>query len=129
MLRRVDSRGQFRHSEHAEYRDASLVRRAWPTTIASVTIATPCSISRIHTPMARALNEDRQVAAVAPLPRPMLPARAWKQSFRRRLLAWYERHQRDLPWRKTSDPYAIWISEIMLQQTQVSMVIPYFQRF
>ncbi len=45
------------------------------------------------------------------------------------LLGWYRVHQRDLPWRRTNDPYAIWISEIMLQQTQVATVIPYYQRF
>jgi A/G-specific adenine glycosylase len=48
---------------------------------------------------------------------------------RRRLLNWYETHKRDLPWRRTSDPYAIWISETMLQQTQVGTVIPYYNRF
>jgi A/G-specific adenine glycosylase len=48
---------------------------------------------------------------------------------RKRLLAWFSRHQRDLPWRATKDPYAIWISEVMLQQTQVSTVIPYYHRF
>lgn len=47
----------------------------------------------------------------------------------RQLLAWYKRHQRSLPWRETSDPYRIWISEIMLQQTQVDTVIPYYFRF
>ncbi|MEN6421349.1 MAG: A/G-specific adenine glycosylase [Smithella sp.] len=47
----------------------------------------------------------------------------------RRLLAWYRRNQRSLPWRKTSDPYRIWISEIMLQQTQVDTAIPYYHRF
>ncbi len=47
----------------------------------------------------------------------------------RKLLAWYKHHQRSLPWRKTNDPYRIWISEIMLQQTQVNTVIPYYQRF
>jgi len=47
----------------------------------------------------------------------------------RRLLRWYERNGRDLPWRRTSDPYAIWVSEIMLQQTRVSAVIPYYERF
>src|SRR5215813_9798660 len=46
-----------------------------------------------------------------------------------RLLAWYRDHQRDLPWRRTRDPYAIWVSEIMLQQTQVDQVIPYYERF
>src|SRR5438445_13169136 len=48
---------------------------------------------------------------------------------RRRLLAWYRRHRRDLPWRRTRDPYAIWLSELMLQQTQVATVIPYYERF
>ena len=52
-----------------------------------------------------------------------------RKSLRRRLLAWYARRQRSLPWRETSDPYRIWISEIMLQQTQVDTVIPYYLRF
>jgi A/G-specific adenine glycosylase len=50
-------------------------------------------------------------------------------SIRRALLRWYERAQRDLPWRRTTAPYAIWISEIMLQQTRVAAVIPYYERF
>ncbi len=51
-------------------------------------------------------------------------------SFARRLLAWYERHGRkSLPWKHGRDPYRIWVSEIMLQQTQVATVIPYFARF
>lgn len=45
------------------------------------------------------------------------------------LLRWFDRAKRDLPWRRTKDPYAIWISEVMLQQTQVATVIPYFERF
>ena len=45
------------------------------------------------------------------------------------LLAWYGEHGRDLPWRQTRDPYAIWVSEIMLQQTRVETVLPYYQRF
>lgn len=48
---------------------------------------------------------------------------------RRRLLAWYKRCGRALPWRETADPYRIWISEIMLQQTRVDTVIPYYERF
>jgi A/G-specific adenine glycosylase len=48
---------------------------------------------------------------------------------RRRLLAWYDRHKRDLPWRGVRDPYAIWLSEVMLQQTQVATVLPYYERF
>lgn len=45
------------------------------------------------------------------------------------LLAWYRQNARDLPWRKTRDPYKIWISEVMLQQTTVNAVIPYYQRW
>ncbi len=52
-----------------------------------------------------------------------------KSLLSRKLLVWYRRKQRSLPWRKTSDPYRIWISEIMLQQTQVDTVIPYYHRF
>ena len=48
---------------------------------------------------------------------------------RRRLLAWYDRHARQLPWRRSRDPYRVWLSEIMLQQTQVETVKAYFERF
>ncbi len=47
----------------------------------------------------------------------------------KKLLAWYDKHGRDLPWRQTRDPYRIWLSEIMLQQTTVGAVIPYYERF
>src|SRR5213075_3006371 len=50
-------------------------------------------------------------------------------AFRRTVLAWYGKHGRDLPWRRTRDPYAILVSEIMLQQTQVATVIPYYYRW
>jgi A/G-specific adenine glycosylase len=49
--------------------------------------------------------------------------------FRRKLLAWFDEFQRDLPWRHTKDPYRIWLSEIMLQQTRVAAAIPYYERF
>ena len=45
------------------------------------------------------------------------------------LLAWYRDNARDLPWRQTPDPYRVWVSEIMLQQTRVAAVLGYFQRF
>ena len=48
---------------------------------------------------------------------------------RRNLLAWYWRERRDLPWRRTDDPYRIWLSETMLQQTRVDTVVPYYERF
>jgi A/G-specific adenine glycosylase len=53
-----------------------------------------------------------------------VPASAARQRFRRRLLDWYRRNGRDLPWRRTSDPYHILVSEVMLQQTQVDRVLP-----
>jgi A/G-specific adenine glycosylase len=49
--------------------------------------------------------------------------------FRRRLLAWFSARKRDLPWRRTKDPYRIWLSEIMLQQTRVTAVVPYYESF
>jgi A/G-specific adenine glycosylase len=63
-------------------------------------------------------------ASSAPQPSSAALARA-----SRRLTAWYRKHARDLPWRRTKDPYLIWVSEVMLQQTQVPTVIPYFERF
>ena len=55
--------------------------------------------------------------------------RARAASLREKFLAWYDRERRDLPWRHSDDPYAIWISETMLQQTRVETVIPYWERF
>jgi A/G-specific adenine glycosylase len=49
--------------------------------------------------------------------------------FQKKLLTWFAEFQRDLPWRRTKDPYCIWLSEIMLQQTRVAAVIPYYERF
>ncbi len=49
--------------------------------------------------------------------------------FQKNLLAWYKKNARQLPWRQTKNPYAIWVSEIMLQQTQVKTVIPYYERW
>ncbi len=52
-----------------------------------------------------------------------------RKNIQKRVLRWFNKNKRDLPWRRTRDPYAIWVSEIMLQQTQVNTVIPYYQRF
>lgn len=49
--------------------------------------------------------------------------------FRSGLLRWFDEHKRDLPWRKDKDPYRVWVSEIMLQQTRVAAVVPYYKRF
>ena len=51
------------------------------------------------------------------------------RTFRRRLLRWYARHRRDLPWRGVRDPYAVLVSEVMLQQTQVARVVEFYTRF
>jgi A/G-specific adenine glycosylase len=58
-----------------------------------------------------------------------LPPPRLRQQFRRRLLAWYRKHGRDLPWRRTDDPYHILVSEIMLQQTQVDRVLPKYREW
>ena len=57
------------------------------------------------------------------------PDRRVARAFQRRLLAWYRRHGRDLPWRRTRDPYRVLVSEIMLQQTQVDRVVPKYHQF
>ena len=67
----------------------------------------------------RAHRAARRVAAAAPA----------RRAFRRRLLTWYRRHGRDLPWRRTRDPYRVLVSEVMLQQTQVSRVIPKYREW
>ena len=51
------------------------------------------------------------------------------RKFQQALLAWFDVHARDLPWRETQDPYCIWVSEIMLQQTRVTAVLDYYRRF
>lgn len=53
----------------------------------------------------------------------------WLKTFQQSLLEWYADHKRDLPWRHSDDPYAVWISEMMLQQTQVVQAQPYYKRF
>jgi len=57
------------------------------------------------------------------------PLPPWAPRFRRRLLAWYARHRRRLPWRGVRDPYAVLVSEIMLQQTQVARAVDFYPRF
>ncbi len=54
---------------------------------------------------------------------------SWRSRLRKRLLSWFAKHARTLPWRSDPHPYRVWVSEIMLQQTQVATVLPYFERF
>ncbi len=67
--------------------------------------------------------------AVRPRTTPPVPPPADRRRFRQRLLTWYRRHGRDLPWRRTADPYHILVSEIMLQQTQVDRVLPKYDEW
>ena len=53
----------------------------------------------------------------------------WRSRFRKRLLVWFASHARELPWRRSPTPYRVWVSEIMLQQTQVATVLPYYRRW
>jgi A/G-specific adenine glycosylase len=80
------------------------------------------SPSKVGAPGSRGAVRRRTPAASAPILADAAP-------IARRLLAWYRRHRRDLPWRRTRDPYAIWLSETMLQQTRVATVIPYYHAF
>lgn len=70
-----------------------------------------------------------ELPGAASLPEGLPWSAAERRWLRQRLRRWFRRQRRDLPWRQTRDPYAIWVSEIMLQQTQVATVIPYYQRF
>jgi len=69
-------------------------------------------------------SRPHRAAAMTAVPPP-----AARQAFRRRLLRWYDRHGRDLPWRRTDDPYHILVSEVMLQQTQVDRVLPKYHEW
>ena len=60
---------------------------------------------------------------------PIAAAAVLRRRLPRRLLAWFARCRRDLPWRRDRDPYRIWVSEVMLQQTQAATVVPFFERF
>src|SRR5678815_933513 len=63
------------------------------------------------------------------MPASTIPAPEQRRRFRRQLLAWYRAHGRDLPWRRTDDPYHILVSEVMLQQTQVDRVLPKYEEW
>jgi A/G-specific adenine glycosylase len=67
--------------------------------------------------------------ADAPFPLPDSWTPRTMVGLRRALMNWFDRYQRDLPWRANRDPYRIWVSEAMLQQTTVAAVVPHFDRF
>lgn len=83
---------------------------------------------------AKKASPQLELLATRPAPAPrMEPLKLTEDErdelIRRELVAWFERVARDLPWRRRRDPYAVWLSEIMLQQTRVDTVVPYFERF
>src|SRR5512139_1082409 len=84
----------------------------------------PRSSSHVRSAKASAERRAISVRSATALAERTVPAPPARRRFRQRLLAWYRRHGRDLPWRKTDDPYHILVSEIMLQQTQVDRVLP-----
>ena len=71
----------------------------------------------------------RRSLPATPLPLPQTIPSRFLSAFQQSLLEWFDSRQRPLPWRENRDPYRIWVSEVMLQQTTVAAVIPYFQRF
>jgi A/G-specific adenine glycosylase len=75
-------------------------------------------------PASRLIPVEKRLAAS-----PVSPSGKNLTAFRRALLGWYDQHRRDLPWRKTRDPYRIWLSEIMLQQTRVAAVLDHYRIF
>ena len=70
------------------------------------------------------MRSKNKTAPNSPIVDPTAPA-----AIRKRLHRWFNQNRRTLPWRETTDPYRIWISEVMLQQTQVSTVLPYYDSF
>src|SRR5512146_1233804 len=90
------------------------------TRIVSCTLRNPASAVELHL----------RVQSRTSMPsRKQFLSQAAAESLRGYLLAWYDGGHRDLPWRRTRDPYGIWVSEIMLQQTRVATVIPYWERW
>lgn len=74
-------------------------------------------------------NRLRRPLPVLPAPHHPLDVSNARSKLRKRLLSWFDQHRRELPWRRDRDPYRIWVSEVMLQQTQAATVVPYFERF
>jgi A/G-specific adenine glycosylase len=89
---------------------------------------TSCSCDRLDRMKLSPERNTRATARLSSAADPW-PSADWKTVFRRRLVRWFRKQGRPLPWRETADPYAIWVSEVMLQQTQVATVIPYYERF
>src|ERR1022692_1065280 len=77
----------------------------------------------------RRLTANHQIPGMAAQRKLTLGSARGRERLRRRLLAWYDTERRDLPWRQDRDPYRVWLSEIMLQQTRVAAVLEHYQEF
>lgn len=102
--------------------------------VPTVPVGTPRTRRSVSRPATQSVEKvgshaERGNQALNQMGSDSLPDAAWLRSFRRRLPAWFDRHARKLPWRRNRDPYAVWVSEIMLQQTTVATVTGYFDRF
>src|SRR4029079_198415 len=87
------------------------------------------SYRRIRGLSGREQVSDRMAEAVTTRQTQTRPHTDVRRLFRARLLRWYDRHRRELPWRDSRDPYRVWLSEIMLQQTRVNAVVAHYKRF
>ena len=114
----VYSRVRLRHARVVEQRGLDLRRRSW---YRSSPVEEPRVPRRVQSRGTREIIGAMSASS--------LPPAASRRRFRRALLAWYAVHGRDLPWRRTADPYHILVSEIMLQQTQVDRVVPKYHEW
>ena len=122
----VDARIRLDHARAVEQAGLAAIagpgvdfhRDDYPTKVPRPTPVTACPHER-----SRPRGARRRTSG------PLCPRHAARRRFRRRLLEWYRRHGRDLPWRETSDPYHILVSEVMLQQTQVDRVLPKYDEW
>ena len=80
-------------------------------------------------PVSNAKKKSRDTKAATPPHDDRWRQSKWRTAVRRKLLRWFDRNARQLPWRTDPKPYHVWVSEIMLQQTQVATVLPYYERW
>src|SRR5260370_8756821 len=98
----------------------------WRSRVAPGKGGSPSTTLRVNKPLQS--KSGVRYASVREYPGIMLNGRELV-AFRKSLLGWFRQFQRDLPWRRTKDPYRVWLSEIMLQQTRVAAALPYYERF
>src|SRR5260370_31360553 len=98
----------------------------WRSRVAPGKGGSPSTTLRVNKPLQS--KSGVRYASVREYPGIMVNGRELV-AFRKSLLGWFRQFQRDLPWRRTKDPYPVWLSEIMLQQTRCAAALPYYERF